>query len=83
LAEVAALGYRTVFWSFAWEDWDNQHQKPAEYAMNKLMTRVHNGAVILLHPTSQTNTEILGTFIETMKQQGYRFGSLEELWEKG
>lgn len=80
LEVIRNLGYRTVFWSLAWADWDNANQKPPEYAMEKLMSRVHNGAVILLHPTSKTNTEILGTFIENMKSQGYRFGSLEELW---
>lgn len=79
---VADAGYKTVFWSLAWEDWDNNNQKPKEFAMKKLLSRVHNGAIILLHPTSKTNCEILGEFIETMKNQGYRFGSLEELWQK-
>ena len=50
--------------------------------MEKLCTRVHNGAVILLHPTSDTNAKILGDFIREMKSRGYRFGSLEELWER-
>ncbi len=81
LQTIKDCGYRTVFWSLAWADWDNNNQKGAEYAMEKLTSRVHNGAVILLHPTSKTNTEILGDFIEKMKAQGYRFGSLEELWE--
>ncbi len=81
LKTVSDLGYKTVFWSLAWADWDNNNQKSPEYAMEKLTTRVHNGAVILLHPTSETNTKILGSFIEKMKQDGYRFGSLEELWQ--
>lgn len=81
LADVEKLGYKTVFWSLAWADWDNNNQKSPEYAMNKLCTRVHDGAVILLHPTSETNAKILGDFIQKMKAQGYRFGSLEELWE--
>lgn len=80
LKAIQSLGYRTVFWSLAWADWDNNNQKSPEYAMQKLTSRVHNGAIILLHPTSKTNTEILGDFIEQMKAQGYRFGSLEELW---
>ncbi len=81
LAEVARLGYRTVFWSLAWADWDNNNQKSPEYAMEKLCSRVHNGAVILLHPTSATNAQILGDFIREMKSRGYRFGSVEELWQ--
>lgn len=80
LKAVSDLGYKTVFWSLAWADWDNNNQKSAEYAMDKLTKRVHNGAVILLHPTSDTNTKILGEFIEKMKADGYRFGTLEELW---
>lgn len=80
LKTVSDLGYKTVFWSLAWADWDNNNQKSPEYAMEKLSTRVHNGAVILLHPTSETNTKILGEFIEKMKAEGYRFGTLEELW---
>ena len=81
LEKVKEAGYRSVFWSLAWEDWDNNNQKPPEYAMKKLTSRVHNGAVILLHPTSETNTKILEDFIRQMKEAGYRFGSLEELWE--
>jgi len=82
LETVARCGYRTVFWSLAWADWDNNDQKSPTYAMDKLCSRVHNGAVILLHPTSATNAEILGPLIREMKGRGYRFGSLEELWQK-
>ena len=81
LEKISSLGYQTIFWSLAWADWDNNNQKSPEYAMNLLMSRVHNGAVILLHPTSDTNTKILGSFIDQMKSQGYRFGTLEELCE--
>ena len=81
LETVSKLGYRTVFWSLAWADWDNNNQKSPEYAMEKLTGRVHNGAVILLHPTSATNAAILSDFIRQMKSEGYRFGSLEELWK--
>ena len=82
LKTVSELGYRTVFWSLAWADWDNKDQKSPEYAMEKLCSRVHNGTVLLLHPTSETNVKILGDFIRQMKEKGYRFASLEELWEK-
>ena len=81
LEKIASFGYHTVFWSLAWADWDNKDQKSPEYAMDKLLPRLHNGAVILLHPTSETNTKILGDLIQKIKQEGYRFGSLEELWE--
>ncbi len=81
LEKVSSMGYKTVFWSLAWADWDNNNQKSPAFAMDLLSSRVHNGAVILLHPTSKTNAEILGEFIDKMKAEGYRFGSLEELWE--
>lgn len=80
LKTVAECGYKTVFWSLAYADWDNHKQPDPEKALQKLESRVHNGAVILLHPTSATNASILGRFISDMKDKGYRFGSLEELW---
>lgn len=79
LQTVKKLGYKTVFWSVAYADWDNNNQPSEEEAMEKLLSRIHNGAVILLHPTSKTNAAILERLILTLKEQGYRFGSLEEL----
>ena len=73
------LGYKTVFWSFAYADWDNLKQPSKEDAMKKIMDNVHNGAVILLHPTSATNAAILQDMIRCLKAQGYRFGTLDEL----
>ncbi len=74
------LGYKTVFWSLAYADWDNNKQPTREYAMEKLMPRTHNGAVILLHATSKTNAEILDELLTTWKQQGYTFESLDKLF---
>jgi peptidoglycan-N-acetylmuramic acid deacetylase len=73
------LGYKTVMWSVAYADWDNAKQPTPEYAMKKLMGRMHNGAVILLHPTSETNVKILPLLITTLRKEGYRFGTLDEL----
>ncbi len=75
------LGYKTVFWSLAYVDWNNNAQPTAEYAFSKLLPRTHNGAVVLLHSTSQTNAEILDRLLTTWEEQGYRFGTLEELFE--
>ena len=79
LAFASALGYKTIFWSFAYADWDNGKQPPASEAMAKILDHVHNGAVLLLHPTSATNAEILGDVIAQLKRDGYRFGTLDEL----
>ena len=79
LEKVAALGYRTVFWSIAYADWDNERQPSPEKALSCLMERMHNGAVILLHPTSATNAKILSELIARLRAEGYRFGTLDEL----
>ena len=74
------LGYKTVFWSLAYVDWLNDKQPTREEAFRKLLPRTHNGAVVLLHSTSKTNAEILNELIGKWKAQGYRFGTLEELF---
>ena len=74
------LGYKTVFWSLAYVDWNNDSQPTAEHAFDKLIPRIHKGAVVLLHSTSQTNAEILGQLLTKWKDLGYRFGTLEELF---
>ena len=77
-----ALGYKTVFWSFAYADWDNQKQPDPKSALQKLTDHLHNGEVLLLHPTSDTNAAILGDFLDYAKKEGYRFGTLSELVSK-
>ena len=74
------LGYRTVFWSLAYVDWNNDAQPTSEEAFSKLLPRTHDGAVILLHSTSQTNAAILEELIIRWKEQGYTFGTLDELF---
>ncbi len=74
------LGYHTVFWSLAYVDWQNDRQPTAEEAFSKLLPRTHNGAVVLLHSTSETNAQILDQLLTKWKEMGYRFGTLEELF---
>ena len=76
------LGYKTLFWSLAYVDWNNDSQPTKEAAFAKLLPRTHNGAVVLLHSTSKTNAEILGELIDKWKAMGYRFGTLEELFSQ-
>lgn len=77
-----ANGYKTIFWSFAYPDWDNQKQMSEEKAKKIIFDNVHNGEIMLLHPTSATNAAILGDVIKELKSQGYRFGTLDELTAK-
>ena len=76
------LNVTPVFWSFAYADWDNSRQPSPEKAREKILSSVHNGAVILLHPTSKTNADILDEVICELKSRGYSFGTLDELYEK-
>ena len=76
------LGYKTLFWSLAYVDWNNDAQPTKEAAFAKLLPRTHNGAVVLLHSTSKTNAEILGELMDKWKAMGYRFGTLEELFSQ-
>ena len=76
------LGYRTIFWSFAYADWDNNKLMSSDKALEKLLAHTHNGEILLLHPTSKTNAEILDRFLSELEKEGYRFGNLNELWAK-
>lgn len=73
------LGYRTFFWSLAYVDWYEDRQPSHEEALNKLTSRIHPGAVVLLHSTSKTNGEILDELLTRWEEMGYRFGRLSDL----
>lgn len=73
------MGYKTVFWSFAYADWDNNNQPSAEDAIKLITDNTHNGAIILLHPTSKTNADILGRLIDIWREMGYEFRTVKEL----
>ena len=79
LRQAQALGYNTVFWSLAYVDWYTDNQPTAEQAYSKLLPRIHDGAIVLLHSTSRTNAEILDELLTRWEAMGYRFASLEEL----
>ena len=80
---ASELGYRTVFWSFAYADWDNSRQMAPEAAKRKILSNIHNGEIMLLHPTSATNAAVLGDVIRELKAQGYSFRTLDELSRGG
>jgi peptidoglycan-N-acetylmuramic acid deacetylase len=79
LERTKNLGYKTVFWSFAYKDWFVNDQPSDEYAINKIKNGVHPGCIILLHAVSNTNTSILKTVLTDLNEQGYEFKSLSEL----
>ncbi len=73
------LGYHTFFWSLAYVDWYEDKQPSHEEAFQKLLGRIHPGAVVLLHSTSRTNAEILDELLTRWEEMGYQFHPLEEL----
>lgn len=73
------MGYKTVFWSLAYADWDNNNQMSCDTALKKVMDNIHNGAIILLHPTSATNVKILPDIIKQLKAEGYSFKTVDNL----
>lgn len=73
------LGYNTFFWSLAYVDWNVDNQPTKEEAFDKLLTRIHPGAIVLLHSTSKTNEEILDELLTKWEEMGYTFAPLSEL----
>ncbi|MCI8668927.1 MAG: polysaccharide deacetylase family protein [Lachnospiraceae bacterium] len=76
LALMQQMGYHSVFWSFAYKDYDENDQPEPGYALQKLKDRVHPGAIYLLHVDSKTNADILGEFIEAVRGMGYELGTI-------
>lgn len=79
LRMAQSLGYRTVFWSLAYVDWYEDDQPTKEGAFEKLIPRLHPGAVVLLHSTSSTNASILDELLTKWEEMGYTFGRLEDI----
>lgn len=78
LWQTKQLGYTTVMWSFAYDDWDENKQGRESYGKEKILKNVHNGAIILLHANSKDNCNILDSVIKEIKNMGYEFKSLDE-----
>lgn len=79
LAVSKDLGYRSVFWSFAYADWEKDKTNGAQYAYDHVMPYLHDGAIILLHAVSKDNADALEKIITDAKAAGYTFKSLDEL----
>ena len=82
LKQTKELGYKTIFWSFAYKDWIIDNQPSEEMAIKKITSGVHPGCIMLLHAVSKTNTNVLKDVITQLKNEGYEFKSLNDLPEK-
>ena len=78
---INKMGYKTVMWSFAYDDWDEKKQGREEYGKEKILSNIHNGAIILLHANSKDNANILDECIKEIKNMGYEFKTLDEFKE--
>ena len=78
LRTAQELGYHTFFWSLAYVDWNQNNQPSKEEALDKLLSRVHPGAIVLLHSTSSTNAAILNELLTKWEEMGYEFRSLKD-----
>jgi peptidoglycan-N-acetylmuramic acid deacetylase len=81
LEKTKELGYKTIFWSFAYKDWFINDQPSESYAIKKIENGAHNGGIILLHAVSKTNMKVLKTVLTDLMEEGYEFKSLSELPE--
>lgn len=79
LAITYKLGYRNLFWSFAYDDWYRDKIRGSEYAYNIVMRNLHNGAILLLHAVSKDNADALDRIIKGVRNEGYTIGSVDEI----
>ncbi len=82
LKKAQELGYCTIFWSLAHVDWNQDKQPGREESIEKLTSRIHPGAVVLLHNTSKTNGEIMDELLTKWEEMGYKFRPLSDLTGK-
>ena len=78
LSLTDSLGFKTVMWSFAYVDWNDDKQPSKDDAMKKIISNLHNGEIMLLHATSKTNSEIMGEMIDNIRKEGFEIKSLDE-----
>ncbi len=79
LAVVQSMGYKSVFWSYAYKDWLTDEQPEAASSEEKLVKAVCPGNIYLLHAVSSTNAQIMGSFIDRVRDAGYQWGDPGEL----
>lgn len=74
---IKELGYESVMWSSAYDDWDKDKQNRCEYGKKKILDNAHNGSIILLHATSKDNSVILNDVIIELKNRGFEFKNID------
>lgn len=72
IEQLQKLGYKTLFWSFAYVDWKTDSQPSPETGFKKLTESAHGGEILLLHSVSSTNAQILGDVIDNLRAKGFK-----------
>lgn len=72
-------GYTSVFWSLAYVDWHKDSYNGNHYSYNKVMNKIHNGAIILMHTVSKDNSVDLNDIIIDLSKEGFVFKTLNDL----
>lgn len=75
LALAANEGMRSVFWGYAYADWDANAQPDKAESLEKALAAAHPNAVYLLHPMA-TNSAMLGELIDGLRAAGYTLAAL-------
>lgn len=81
LSYLDSLGYKTIFWSLAYKDWEADNVRGKEYAVKSVMSKVHSGAIILLHTVSKDNLDGLGEIIDGIRSNGYDIKNIDSIKE--
>ena len=82
LKVIQDMGYKTIFWSLAWKDWDTANQPSVDYVVSKFKTYHHNGMIPLIHNTSSADTKALPKIIDYMLSQGYEFERMDNYFKE-
>jgi peptidoglycan/xylan/chitin deacetylase (PgdA/CDA1 family) len=74
---AANLGYHTVYWTIDTLDWQTQ-STPASI-IQRIQSRLINGAIILMHAGSSSEAQALDSVITMLQQKGYQLVTLTEI----
>ena len=77
LALLYEMGFRNIFYSYAYPDWDVSNQPDEDETLEKWMNGLHNGEVMYLHAVSMTSINVLPRFIEKIEDRGFTIGTIE------
>lgn len=75
LLAAQELDYTTIMWSIDTIDWK---RPPPEVIQERVLKKLHNGAIILMHPTAPTAQALPGLIAE-IKKRGYTITTVSDI----